>query len=53
MANIEGNILIGRPVEDVFDFVADSRNEPSYNPAMTSIELLRRCAGWCAAVTGW
>ena len=40
MAKIEGEILIGRPVEEVFDFVADSRNEPQYNPAMTSIELL-------------
>jgi uncharacterized membrane protein len=40
MAKIEGQILIGRPVEEVFDFVADSRNEPQYNPAMTSVELL-------------
>ena len=40
MARIEGEIFIGRPVEDVFDFVADSRNEPQYNPAMTSVELL-------------
>ena len=32
MAKIEGQILIGRPVEEVFDFVADSRNEPQYNP---------------------
>lgn len=34
MAEIEGEILIGRPVEDVFDFVADQRNEPQYNPRM-------------------
>jgi len=40
MAKIEGEIVIGRPVEEVFDFVADSRNEPSFNPAMTSVELL-------------
>jgi polyketide cyclase/dehydrase/lipid transport protein len=40
MAKIEGEILIGRPVEEVFDFVADSRNEPSFNPAMTGVELL-------------
>ena len=40
MAKIEGEILIGRPVEKVFDFVADSRNEPSFNPAMASVELL-------------
>ena len=40
MAKIEGKVLIGRPAEDVFDFVADSRNEPSFNPAMTGAELL-------------
>ena len=34
MAQIEGEILIGRPVEEVFDFVADQRNEPHYNPRM-------------------
>jgi carbon monoxide dehydrogenase subunit G len=40
MAKIEGQILIGRPVEEVFDFVADSRNEPQYNPAVAGVELL-------------
>jgi carbon monoxide dehydrogenase subunit G len=40
MARIEGQILIGRPAEEVFDFAADSRNEPSFNPAMTGVELL-------------
>ena len=40
MAKIKGKILIGQPVEEVFDFVADSRNEPSFNPAMTGVELL-------------
>ena len=40
MAKIEGEIVIDRPVEEVFDFVADSRNEPSFNPAMAGIELL-------------
>ena len=34
MANVEGEITIGRPVEVVFDFVADQRNEPHYNPEM-------------------
>jgi uncharacterized membrane protein len=34
MANVSGEILINRPVEQVFDFVADQRNEPSYNPRM-------------------
>ncbi len=40
MAKIEGGILINRPAEEVFDFVADTRNEPSFNPAMASAELL-------------
>jgi polyketide cyclase/dehydrase/lipid transport protein len=40
MVRIEGEILIGRSVEEVFDFVADSRNEPSFNPAMAGVELL-------------
>ncbi len=40
MAEIEGEIVIRRPVEDVFDFVADERNEPRYNRQMTSVALL-------------
>ena len=32
--------MIQRPVEDVFDFVADERNEPRYNRRMTASELL-------------
>ncbi len=32
--------LIGRSLEEVFDFVADSRNEPTFNPAMAGMELL-------------
>jgi hypothetical protein len=31
---VQGTIVIERPVEDVFDFVADERNEPQYNPQM-------------------
>lgn len=38
MSHIEGEILIGRPVEEVFDFVADERNEPLYNPRMLAAE---------------
>lgn len=34
MARIEGEIIIGRPAEAVFDFAADQRNEPRYNPRM-------------------
>ena len=39
MAKIEGEILIGRAVEDVFDLAADSRSEPSFNPATAGVEL--------------
>ena len=34
MARIEGETMIGRPVEVVFDYVADQTNEPQYNPNM-------------------
>ena len=34
MARVEGEMMIQRPVEEVFDFVADERNEPRYNPHM-------------------
>jgi Polyketide cyclase / dehydrase and lipid transport len=38
MARIEGEILIGRPVDVVFDYVADQSNEPQYNPQMVRAE---------------
>jgi uncharacterized protein YndB with AHSA1/START domain len=38
MAHIEGDIVIKRPVDEVFDFVADERNEPRYNPRMLRAE---------------
>lgn len=40
MAKIEGEILIGRPVEEVFDFVADQSNEPQYSPQMVRAEKI-------------
>lgn len=40
MAHITGQVRIAAPLERVFDTVADSRNEPSFNPAMTDVELL-------------
>jgi hypothetical protein len=40
MAHLEGQIVINRPVEVVFDFVADERNEPRFNPQMTSADKL-------------
>lgn len=35
---VKGEIVIERPIEEVFDFVADERNEPKYNPEMTVAE---------------
>lgn len=40
MVHIEGEIVIGRPVEEVFDFVADQRNEPRYNAQMRHSEKI-------------
>jgi len=37
---IEGEIDIDRPVEEVFDLVADERNEPRYNPRMRRAEKI-------------
>lgn len=38
MARIEGEITIARPIEVVFDYVADQSNEPQYNPNMVRAE---------------
>jgi hypothetical protein len=38
--HIEGEIIIHRPSERVFDFVADERNEPKYNPRMRRVEKI-------------
>jgi hypothetical protein len=40
MARVDGDIIIRRPVESVFDFVADERNEPRYNPRMLTAQPL-------------
>lgn len=40
MAHIDGEILIQRAVDEVFDFVADERNEPRYNPRMLRAEQI-------------
>jgi uncharacterized membrane protein len=37
---VEGEIVINRPVDEVFDFVADERNEPRYNPKMRVAEQI-------------
>jgi hypothetical protein len=40
MVKIQGTTVVARPVEDVFDFVADERNEPKYNPRMVRAEKM-------------
>jgi hypothetical protein len=40
MTRIAGEIVIHRPVDEVFDFVADERNEPRYNPRMRWAEKI-------------
>lgn len=40
MARITGEIVIDRPATEVFDFVADERNEPRYNSKMLSVEKM-------------
>jgi hypothetical protein len=37
---IQGDITIGRPVDVVFDYVADQTNEPRYNPQMIRAQKL-------------
>ena len=37
---VQGDIVIDRPIDEVFDFVADERNEPRYNPQMTRAEMV-------------
>jgi uncharacterized protein YndB with AHSA1/START domain len=39
-AQVEGEIVIRRPVEEVFDYVADERHEPDFNSRMSRVELL-------------
>ena len=40
MPRIRGEIVIARPVDVVFDFVADEANEPRYNPQMLRVDPL-------------
>jgi hypothetical protein len=39
-ALVEGEIVIERPVEEVFDYVADERHGPSFNRRISRVELL-------------
>jgi hypothetical protein len=38
MSRIAGEVVIGAAAEDVFDMVADERNEPRYNPRIARAE---------------
>ena len=38
--HVEGEMIIMRPVEEVFDFVADEPNEPAYNRRMVRTEKI-------------
>lgn len=40
MHRIEGEIVIRRPAEVVFDYVADQSNEPRYNPHMVRAQKI-------------
>lgn len=40
MPRITGQIVIDAPVEEVFDVVADERNEPAYNPRIKRAEMI-------------
>lgn len=40
MTRIAGEVTIDVPVEEVFDLVADERNEPRYNPRIGRVEKL-------------
>lgn len=40
VVRIAGEIVIERPIDEVFDFVADERNEPDYNPRMLRAEKI-------------
>jgi len=33
-----GDVFIQRPIEEIFDFVADSRNEPGWLPGATRVD---------------
>ena len=40
MVHIHGEIIINRPLEEVFDVVADTSREPRYNPRMHYAEQI-------------
>jgi len=37
MLTVERGVVINRPIEQVFAFVANFENEPQYNPSLLSM----------------
>jgi hypothetical protein len=53
MTSFTGEIIIGAPADVVFDFVADQRNEPAYNPRMVrSAKVTPGPVPWDARAAG-
>ena len=46
MARMTGEVLIHRPLQEVFGFAADLRNEPRFNPRMPSRLGVRSHLTW-------
>jgi uncharacterized membrane protein len=40
MIHMQGEVVIKQPIETVFDFVADARDEPRYNPHILRAEKI-------------
>ncbi|MEI8406513.1 MULTISPECIES: SRPBCC family protein [unclassified Kribbella] len=40
MSHLVGEVTIDAPVDEVFDLVADERNEPRYNPRIVRAEMV-------------
>jgi hypothetical protein len=58
VAKVEGEIVIGRPVDVVFNYVAGQRNEPQYNPRLVRAEkvirgLVGKEARFSSAIMSW
>lgn len=43
--SIERSVRLSRPAVEVFDFVADARNDPQWCPKVSSVELVSATAG--------
>lgn len=40
MTHLTGQIIIEAPIDEVFDLVADERNEPRYNPRIVRAQMV-------------